>query len=71
MLHLTRIKNYIAECLDRISITLLCVEHYTMAEYQRWFDQNPEYHNGAVAQISPLELFNTKGLMIYIEQIIG
>ena len=56
------IKNYIAECLDRISRNLALREHYTMAEYQRWFDQNPEYlHNGAVEQIKLIEPLTLEG----------
>jgi uncharacterized protein VirK/YbjX len=66
------IKNYLAEFLDRVSRNLALREHYTMAEYQRWFDQNPEYlHNGAVEQIKLIEPLTLEGLMIYIEPIIG
>ena len=36
--------------------------NYTMEEYQRWFDQNPEYmHNGAMQHIQLVEPLTLEG----------
>ena len=36
--------------------------NYTMEEYQRWFDQNPEYmHNGAMQHIQLIEPLTLEG----------
>lgn len=56
------IKSYLADLLDRVSRNLTLREHYTMAEYQLWFDRNPEYlHNGAVEQIKLIEPLTLEG----------
>ena len=60
------LRNILAETLDRVSRNLALRPNYTMEEYQRWFDQNPEYmHNGAMQHIQltePLTLEGTNNL---------
>ena len=60
------IRNILAETLDRISRNLALRPNYTMEEYQRWFNQNPEYlHNGSIRKIEltePLALEGTNNL---------
>ena len=56
------LRNILAETLDRISRNLALRPNYTMEEYQRWFDQNPEYmHNGAVQHIQLVEPLTLEG----------
>lgn len=60
------IRNILAESLDRLARKLAMRPNYTMAEYQRWFDQNPKFlHNGAVERIvltEPLAIEGTNNL---------
>lgn len=60
------LRNLLAETLDRMSRNLALRPKYTMEEYQRWFDQNPEFmHNGAKLRIiltEPLTLEGTNNL---------
>jgi len=60
------LRNILAESLDRISRNLALRPNYTMEEYQRWFDQNPEIlHNGArerIELLDPLTLEGTNNL---------
>ncbi|PWJ60984.1 MULTISPECIES: protein kinase [unclassified Fibrobacter] len=60
------IRNILAETLDRLARNLAMRPHYTMEEYQRWFDQNPKFlHNGAIQKIeltAPLALEGTNNL---------
>ena len=56
------LRNFLAESLDRISRNLALRPQYTMQEYQRWFDQNPEFlHNGAMEKIELLEPLTLEG----------
>ncbi|MCF0224337.1 MAG: protein kinase [Fibrobacter sp.] len=56
------IRNLIAETLDRVSRNLALHKDYSMEEYQRWFDQNPEFlHNGAARRISLIEPLSVEG----------
>ena len=56
------IRNILAETLDRVSRNLALRPNYTMEEYQRWFDQNPEYmHNGAMQHIQLVEPLTLEG----------
>ena len=60
------LRNILAETLDRVSRNLALRPNYTMEEYQRWFDQNPEYMHNGIAQriqlIEPLTLEGTNNL---------
>ncbi|MCQ2125558.1 MAG: protein kinase [Fibrobacter sp.] len=60
------IRNFFAETLDRVSRNLSLRPDYSMEEYQRWFDQNPEFlHNESVRKIQltePLALEGTNNL---------
>ena len=56
------LRNILAETLDRVSRNLALRPHYTMEEYQRWFDQNPEFlHSGAMEKITLLEPLTLEG----------
>ncbi len=55
-------QNFLAESLDRLSRTLALRPNYTMNEYQRWFDQNPDYkHNGDREYIRLIEPLTEEG----------
>ena len=56
------LRNILAESLDRVSRNLALRPHYTMEEYQRWFDQNPEFlHSGAMEKIELVEPLTLEG----------
>ncbi|MBR2075121.1 MAG: serine/threonine protein kinase, partial [Fibrobacter sp.] len=56
------LRNILAETLDRVSRNLALRPHYTMEEYQRWFDQNPEFlHSGAMEKIELVEPLTLEG----------
>lgn len=56
------IRNFFAETLDRVSRNLALRPDYSMEEYQRWFDQNPEFlHNGSVRKIKLTEPLTIEG----------
>ena len=64
------IKNYIAECLDRISRNL-CVNTTQWQNINAGLIKNPEYlHNGAVEQIKLIEPLTLEGLMIYMNKLL-
>ena len=52
--------------MDRVSRNLALRPNYTMEEYQRWFDHNPDFkHNGnaeRIELIEPLSLVGTNQL---------
>lgn len=56
------LRNFLAEFLDRTSRNLALRPQYSMEEYQRWFDQNPDFlHNGAMEKIELLEPLTLEG----------
>ena len=56
------LRNILAEVLDRVSRNLALRPHYSMQEYQRWFDQNPEFlHSGAMEKIELVEPLTLEG----------
>lgn len=56
------LRNILAEVLDRVSRNLALRPHYSMQEYQRWFDQNPEFlHSGAMEKIELIEPLTLEG----------
>lgn len=56
------LRNILAEMLDRASRDLALRPNYTMEEYQRWFDQNPEYiQNGGKGRIELIEPLTQEG----------
>ena len=58
--------NNLAEMMDRVARNLALRPNYTMEEYQRWFDHNPDFkHNGnaeRIELIEPLSLVGTNQL---------
>jgi hypothetical protein len=54
--------NNLAETMDRVSRNLALRPHYTMEEYQRWFDHNPDFkHNGDAERIELIEPLSLEG----------
>ena len=48
--------------MDRVSRNLALRPHYTMEEYQRWFDHNPDFkHNGDAERIELIEPLSLEG----------
>lgn len=56
------LRSILAETLDTVSRNLALRPHYTMKEYQRWFDQNPEFlNNGSIGKIELIEPLTLEG----------
>ncbi len=56
------VQTVLSEKFYRLSRSLICREHISMAEYQYWFDQNPRFtHDGNVERIQLIKKLNEAG----------